>query len=91
MSVAPIETEIFYFRENGDEADFVLAFDASNRWMIEVKYSGDKGVSNGFFTAAERVEPERRFVIHAGPERFSRNGLDYLCLPEAMKELKSIA
>ena len=91
MSSAPLATEVFYFRDDrSHEADFILELDASRRWVIEVKFSGRRGVSKGFHRACEEVESERNFVIHGGPESFKsgKNSLDYFCLYDAVRELK---
>ena len=92
MSSAPHATEVYYFREDDFfEADFVLEFDASQRWIVEVKFSGRRSVSKGFNKAREVVKPERQFVIHGGPESFrpGNKSLDFFCLYDAMCELKS--
>ncbi len=93
LSVAPLTTEVFYFRDDGgNEVDFVLEFDASQRWVIEVKFSDNRGVSKGFYKACREVESQRQFVIHGGPESFKegKNSLDSFCLYDAIRELKSV-
>ena len=93
MSSVPHATEVFYYRDdNLFEADFILEFDASQRWVVEVKFNGRRSVSRGFYKAREVVEPERQFVIHGGPESFrsGNNSLDYFCLYDAICNLKSI-
>ena len=91
MSSAPYATEVLYFRDEGLEADFVLEFDAGQRWVVEVKFNSNRGVSNGFHGACEAVKSERQFVIHGGPESFRsrKNSIDYFCLYDAMREIKS--
>lgn len=90
MSSAPYATEVLYFRDNGLEADFVLEFNAGQRWIVEVKFNSNRGVSKGFHRACEAVMPERQFVIHGGPESFKseKNSIDYFCLFDAMRKIK---
>ena len=92
LSSAPHTIEVFYFRDDeGNEVDFVLEFDASQQWAIEVKSSDNTTVSKGFYKACEEIKPERKFVIHGGPASFKnrKNSLDYFCLYDAIRELKS--
>ncbi len=92
ISSAPRATEVFYFRDdNLFETDFILEIDASQRWIVEVKFNDKRGVSRGFYKAREIVKPERQLVIHGGQESFrsGKNSLDYFCLYDAMCELKS--
>ena len=88
LTLAPPSTQVLYYRKNEiHEADFILEFDASRRWVIEVKSSGKAGLSRGFFKACEEIQPERRFVIHAEPESFTKRKINWYCLYEALQKL----
>ncbi|MCY3803428.1 MAG: DUF4143 domain-containing protein [Gammaproteobacteria bacterium] len=91
LASVPPETEIFYYRnDKQQEADFVLKLSANQYWVIEVKYSATKNVSPGFYRACDELNPERRFVVHAGIESLKKGDagrLDWFCLPDALGQL----
>ncbi len=79
----------FYYRHQSVEADFVFRFDNQEKWIVEVKWSGDAALSAGFYEACEEIKPSRRFVVHSGPESFKKGSesIDWYCLPDALLQL----
>lgn len=60
----------FYRTSGGAEIDLVLELPGGERWAIEVKRSRVAKPARGFYEACEDVKPARRFVVHAGLERY---------------------
>ena len=60
----------FYRTSGGAEIDLVLELPGGERWAIEVKRSRAAKPARGFYEACGDIKPARRFVVHAGSERF---------------------
>ncbi|MHB1198742.1 MAG: ATP-binding protein [Polaromonas sp.] len=60
----------FYCTAGGAEIDLLLELPGGERWAIEVKRSRAAKPARGFYEACEDLKPARRFVVHAGLERF---------------------
>ncbi len=60
----------FYRTAGGAEIDLLLELPGGERWAIEVKRSRAAKPARGFYEACEDLKPARRFVVHAGLERF---------------------
>ena len=60
----------FYRTSGGAEIDLVLELPGAERWAIEVKRSRAAKPARGFYEACDDIKPARRFVVHAGSERF---------------------
>ncbi|WPC66340.1 ATP-binding protein [Rhodoferax ferrireducens] len=60
----------FYRTSGGAEIDLVLELPGGERWAIEVKRSRAAKPARGFYEACEDIKPAKRFVVHAGSERF---------------------
>ena len=71
LSVAPDRTEASFYRASGGaEIDLVLTLPGRQPWAIEIKRSLNPRPSRGFHSACEDVEPEARFVVYPGGERY---------------------
>ena len=71
LSVLPMDKQAFFYRtQAGAEIDLVIEHDHRTVWAIEIKRSLSPKVSRGFHSACEDIKPTRRFVVHAGDERF---------------------
>ncbi len=71
LSVLPVDKQAFYYRTRaGAEIDLVIEHGHRTVWAIEIKRSLSPKVSRGFHSACEDIKPTRRFVVHAGDERF---------------------
>lgn len=60
----------FYRTSGGAEIDLLLELPGGERWAIEVKRSRAAKPARGFYEACEDLKPAKRFVVHAGTERF---------------------
>jgi predicted AAA+ superfamily ATPase len=60
----------FYRTSGGAEIDLVLELPGGERWAIEVKRSRAAKPARGFYEACDDLKPSKRFVVHAGVERF---------------------
>jgi hypothetical protein len=72
IAVAPDGTEAHFYRtSNGTEVDLVLTLPGGKLWAIEIKRSSAPKVERGFYSACADLEPNKRFVVYPGEERFS--------------------
>ncbi len=60
----------FYRTSGGAEIDLLLELPGGERWAIEVKRSRAAKPARGFYEACEDLKPTKRFVVHAGADRF---------------------
>ena len=71
LSVAPVGTEASFYRASGGaEIDLVLTLPGRRPWAIEVKRSLDPRPRRGFHSGCDDVEPEAKFVVYPGNERY---------------------
>ncbi len=71
LSVAPAGTEASFYRASGGaEIDLVLTLPGRRPWAVEVKRSLNPRPSRGFHSASADVEPEAKFVVYPGGERY---------------------
>ena len=71
LAAAPLETEASFYRTAaGAEIDLVLSLPGSRLWAVEIKRSLAPKLERGFHHACADLQPERRFVVYAGAERF---------------------
>jgi predicted AAA+ superfamily ATPase len=71
LAAAPEGTEAgFYRTAAGAEIDLVLELPGRERWAIEIKRSSAPKLERGFHHACQDLEPQRRFVIYSGTERY---------------------
>ena len=86
LSLAPPGTRAGFYRTSaGAEIDLVLALGPKRLWALEVKRSLTPRPSKGFWLACEDLEPDLRFVIYPGTERFPlKDGLEAIGLMEVI-------
>jgi predicted AAA+ superfamily ATPase len=71
LAVAPDRSEASFYRSSGGaEIDLVLTLPGRQPWAIEIKRSLDPRPARGFHHACADVQPEARFVVYPGSERF---------------------
>ncbi len=71
MSVAPSWVKPFYYgTPGGSEIDLILEFSPIERWAIDIRRSASPSLSKGFHLACETVQPQKKFVIYGGRDRF---------------------
>ena len=71
LSVAPDRTEASFYRASGGaEIDLILTLPGRRPWAVEIKRSLNPRPSRGFHSACQDVEPEEKFVVYPGDERY---------------------
>ncbi|MET0635280.1 MAG: ATP-binding protein [Chitinophagaceae bacterium] len=92
LSVAPARVQPFYYgTPRGAEIDLVLEFSNIEKWAIEIKRSSSPALTKGFHDACEDINPQKKFVVYSGKERFSLgNDITAISLFELMQELQSL-
>ncbi|MGD9663271.1 MAG: ATP-binding protein [Porticoccaceae bacterium] len=71
LAVAPEQvTGYFYRTSGGAEIDLLLVWPNGNKWAIEIKRSLSPKLERGFHSACDDLQPERKFVVYAGNERY---------------------
>ncbi len=89
MSVAPLNVQPFYYgTPAGAEIDLILEFSPTEKWAIEIKRNTAPSVSKGFYIACDDIQPQRRYVVYSGKDRFLL-AHDVLAIPlfELMQEI----
>lgn len=66
----PLAVPGFYRTSGGAEIDLLLELPGGESWAIEVKRSRAAKPGRGFYEACADLQPAKRFVVHAGTERF---------------------
>lgn len=92
LTVAPERSEASFYRAaGGAEIDLVLTLPGRGPWAIEVKRSLKPKPTKGFLSACEDVEPEARFIIYPGAERFSLSEeIEAISLTSLAEEIASV-
>jgi uncharacterized protein len=71
LAAAPAGTQgNFYRTAAGAEIDLVLTLPGQRLWAIEIKRSLSPKAEKGFYQACEDIQPEKRFIVYPGSERF---------------------
>lgn len=60
----------FYRTTGGAEVDLLLVWPKGETWAVEIKRSLAPKVERGFHSACIDLEPQRRFVVYPGGERY---------------------
>ena len=75
MTVAPDGAEAHYYRtSNGTEVDLLLTLPDGELWAVEVKRTMAPKIERGFHTACADLNPQKRFYVYPGSERFPLDG-----------------
>lgn len=67
-------TRYFYRTSGGAEIDLLLVWPNGTKWAIEIKRSLSPKIGRGFHSACVDLQPERKFVVYAGSERYRLTG-----------------
>ncbi|WP_005034798.1 ATP-binding protein [Holophaga foetida] len=82
-------TPFFYRSSGGAEVDLVLAWPDGTLWAIEIKRSLSPKLERGFHAACGDLDPERRFVVYPGSERYPvAAGVEAVSLRELARMLQ---
>lgn len=89
LAAAPEGTEACFYRTAaGAEINLVLVLPDNRLWAIEIKRGSAPKLDRGFHHACADLEPERRFVIYSGKERFGLgDGIEAINLIGLAQEL----
>ena len=81
----------FYRTASGAEIDLLLQLPGHRKpWAIEIKRGLAPQLERGFHLACESVNPERRFLVYGGAERFPiAEGVEALALTELCEEVSA--
>lgn len=72
VGASPVRTVPgFYRTAGGAEVDLLLELPGGERWAIEIKRNAIGKPARGFYEACDDLQPARRFVVHAGSDRYS--------------------
>jgi predicted AAA+ superfamily ATPase len=93
IAAAPDGSEAHYYRtSNGTEVDLVLTLPGGKIWAIEVKRSSAPKVERGFHSACADLDPQKRFVVYPGRERYPLNdttdAIGVVALAKELQEAK---
>lgn len=71
VNAAPADTAASFYRASGGaEVDLVLVLPGRRPWAIEIKRSLEPKLTKGFHHACADIDPEAKFVVYSGTERF---------------------
>jgi len=89
LSVAPDNARPYYYRTaTGQEVDLILEFSGQEKWAIEIKRSTIPVLSKGFYQACEDIQPDKKFVVYTGQDKFPmQEGITAIPLSKLMEEL----
>jgi predicted AAA+ superfamily ATPase len=93
IAAAPDGSEAHYYRTpSGTEADLILTLPGGKLWAIEVTRSSAPKVERGFHLACADLDPQERFVVYPGSERFpldeSTAAIGVIALAKALQSAK---
>jgi len=90
LAAAPERTEASFYRTAvGAEVDLVLDLPRGKRWMVEMKRGTTPTLSRGFHEACDDLQPEKRFVVYSGQERYPKTAqVEVISLTELAMELQ---
>lgn len=90
---APYGTEPnFYRTAAGAEIDLLLTLPGNRLWAIEIKRSLTPKVERGFHNASVDLQPEKRFVVYPGTERYPlAEGIEVISIKDLTDELRAVS
>ncbi len=71
---APEFSDFYYYRtQNGAEVDLVMITPKGKKVCIEIKFSVAPNISKGFYQSIADLQPDFKYIITPGGERFDRS------------------
>ena len=71
LAAAPERAEASFYRASGGaEVDLVLTLPGRAPWAVEIKRNLAPRPSRGFHSACEDIEPEAKFIVYPGEQRY---------------------
>lgn len=91
ISVLPPRVRPYYYRTaGGAEIDLILEFGMDEKWAIEIKKGSSFSLERGFHEACEVIEPQKKFVIYGGKDKFPlHHDITAISLYEFMSMLRT--
>jgi len=91
VAAAPDGAEAHFYRtSNGTGIDLVLTLPSGKLWAVEIKRSSAPKIARGFHLACADLDPERRFIVYPGTERFPLDDItDAIGVVELAQALES--
>lgn len=78
----------FYRTSAGAEIDLVLEMPGGELWAVGIRYGRNPKLGRGFYHACKDLNPERRFVVYSGAERYMMaDGVEAIGLGDFYREL----
>lgn len=93
LATVPARTGASFYRTaGGAEIDLLLELPGRNgHWAIEIKSGLAPGVSRGFHSARQDLNPDRSFVVYSGEERYSlQDGVEAIGVAQLAQELAQL-
>jgi predicted AAA+ superfamily ATPase len=93
IDAAPKGTEAHFYRTAaGAEIDLVLTLPGDALWAIEIKRSSAPKLERGFHLACADLQPQKRFAVYPGIERFPLDAdTDAISLRELAERLVALS
>ena len=93
IAAAPERTRASFYRTAaGAEIDLLLELPGGDLWAIEIKRSLSARPEKGFHLACEDLQPDRRFVVHAGVGQYPISSeITAIGLPDLARELHTLS
>ena len=91
-AVAPVHSSPFFYRTAaGAEIDLLLEVPGKGLWAMEIKRGLSARPEKGFFIACDDVQPDRRFVVNSGTERYAiSDGVEAIGIGELASILTAV-
>jgi len=88
LRVLPRRTQSgFYKTSAGAEIDLVLEMPGGELWAVGIKYGCNAKLGRGFQSACEDLNPDRRFIVYSGGERYMMaDGVEAIGLGDFCRE-----
>ena len=92
LSVRPWRSPAFFYKTSaGAEIDLLIEHKDKTLWAIEIKRSLSPKIEKGFYQACSDLNPDRRFIVYAGEERYPvSDKVEVMSLYEMVQELQKL-
>jgi hypothetical protein len=89
VNAAPAGTEASFYRASGGaELDLILVLPGRRPWAVEIKRGLEPRLKKGFYHACDDINPEAKFVVYSGSERFPMSdGVEAIHVRDLAQEL----
>ena len=90
LRVLPRRTQSGFYRTSaGAEIGLVLEMPGGELWVVGIRYGRNPRLGRGFQSACEDLNPDRRFIVYSGSERYRvTEGVEATGLEDFCRELR---